>query len=302
MKIKKPGPDDRHKSRQNRKSTRVVIITGLSGSGKTVALRAVEDSDFFCVDNLPVSLISSLITKISVNTKIRNIAIGIDIREKEFLSDINKVLNALRTKHKIEILFLEAEADVLIRRFKETRRPHPLGKNLEEAIKSECNSLAMLKKSADRVIDTSSFSPHQLRKLISSLYFPKSGFKDMALSLTSFGFKYGIPQNIDLLFDVRFLPNPNFIPSLKHLNGKDRPVAEYIFKHPQTKEFMKKIKNLLNFLIPLYVKEGRLYLSVAVGCTGGNHRSPAIIEEMAKSIKKNKMDFIDLNVIHRDMS
>lgn len=286
-------------ARENRKASRVVIITGLSGSGKTVALRAVEDSDFFCVDNLPVSLISSLITKTASNTKIRNIAIGIDIREKEFLSDIERVLNALRTRHKIEILFLEAETDVLIRRFKETRRPHPLGGDIEEAIRSEREILSVLKDNSDRVIDTSSFSPHQLRKLISSLYLPKNSIKDLTVSITSFGFKYGVPQNIDLLFDVRFLPNPNFVSSLKHLSGRNKPVADYIFRHREAKEFIKKIRDLLNFLIPLYIKEGKSYLSIAFGCTGGNHRSPAIVEEIFKSIKKEN---IELNVIHRDMS
>lgn len=299
MKTKKAIPNKKPKARENRKTSRVVIITGLSGSGKTVALRAVEDSDFFCVDNLPVSLISSLISKTYANTKIRNIAIGIDIREKEFLSDIERVLNALRTRHKIEILFLEAETDVLIRRFKETRRPHPLGGDIEEAIRSEREILSALKDNSDRVIDTSSFSPHQLRKLISSLYLPKSSVKDLTVSITSFGFKYGIPQNIDLLFDVRFLPNPNFVSSLKHLNGRNKPVADFIFRHYEAKEFIKKIRDLLSFLIPLYIKEGKTYLSIAFGCTGGNHRSPAIVEEIFKSIKKEN---IELNVIHRDMS
>ncbi|MEC4675868.1 MAG: RNase adapter RapZ [Nitrospirota bacterium] len=281
------------------KASRVVIITGLSGSGKTVALRAVEDAGFFCVDNLPVSLISSLIDNISLNRKLKNIALGVDIREKEFLADTEKVLNALRSKHRLEILFLEAETEVLIRRFKETRRPHPLGGKLEEAIKQEKESLAMLRSNADRVIDTSSFSPHQLRKLIPSIYFPRSGRKDLTIGLVSFGFKYGVPLNTDLLFDVRFLPNPHFIPSLRPLNGKNRRIVNYVFKHAETIEFMTKIEDLLNFLIPLYIKEGKSYLSIAVGCTGGNHRSPAIIERIAKLIKKGN---ITLNIVHRDMS
>ncbi len=299
MKTTKSKAKDRYRFRGKDRTPRVVIITGLSGSGKTVALRAVEDSDFFCVDNLPVSLISSLITKISSNTKIRNIAIGIDIREKEFLYGIDKVLNTLRKRHRIEMLFLETETDVLIRRFKETRRPHPLGGNLEEAIKSERESLYMLKENADRVIDTSSFSPHQLRNHISSLYLSKNNANVMTIILISFGFKYGVPQNIDMLFDARFLPNPNFVPSLKHLTGKDKPVTEYIFKHPESKEFIKKVRDFLNFLIPLYIRESRSYISIAVGCTGGNHRSPAIIEKIVKSIKK---DNFDLKVIHRDIS
>lgn len=289
---KKNGP------RRIEKSARVVIITGLSGSGKTVALRAVEDLNFFSVDNLPVSLIGSLITKVSGDANGRNIAIGIDIREKEFLSGIDAELNSLRKKHRIEVIFLEAETDVVIRRFKETRRPHPLGGDLEEAIRSERESLASLRQNADRIIDTSSFSPHQLRKLISSLYATRGCLKEMTITLTSFGFKYGVPNNVDLLFDVRFLPNPNFVHNLKHLRGTDKPVAEYIFRHPETKEFMKKIRDLLTFLLPLYIREGRSYLSIAVGCTGGNHRSPAIVEAIARSIK---IDTVELNVIHREI-
>jgi len=285
--------------RRGIKSPRVVVITGLSGSGKTVALRAVEDLHFFCVDNLPVSLIGYLVSRISGNSGSRNIAVGIDIREKEFLGNTDRVLGKLRKKHSLEILFLEAETDVLIRRFKETRRPHPLGGDLEKAITAEKERLAVLKQIADRVIDTSSLSPHELRKFISSLYFPKSSVKDLSVTLISFGFKYGVPQNIDLLFDVRFLPNPNFVPSLKHLRGTDRPVSEYVFRHTETREFVRKVKDLLGFLLPLYIREGRSYLSIAVGCTGGNHRSPAIVEKLAKTIKRKD---IDLHVIHRDIS
>jgi RNase adapter protein RapZ len=293
------GPDHRGRKPGEKKSTRVVIITGLSGSGKTVALRAVEDLHFFCVDNLPVSLIGSLISKISGIAVGRNIAIGIDIREKEFLHDIDKVLDALRKKHPVEILFFDAETDVLIRRFKETRRPHPLGGDLEKAIITERERLSILRQSADRIIDTSSFSPHELRKYISSLYLPKDSSKDLSVTLISFGFKFGVPQNIDLLFDVRFLPNPNFVVSLRHLRGTDRPVAEYVFKHTESVQFMKKVEDLLSFLLPLYIREGRSYLSIAVGCTGGNHRSPAIVEQLSKMIKKEN---IDLHVIHRDLS
>jgi len=275
-----------------------VIITGLSGSGKTVALRAIEDLHFFCVDNLPMSLISSLVAKVSSDTAIRNVAIGIDIREKEFLSDVEKSISSLRAKNNLEILFLEAETEVLIRRFKETRRPHPLGGDLEEAIETERSSLAVLRENADRIIDTSSFSPHQLRKLVSTLHHSGDAIKDISITLISFGFKYGAPHNIDLLFDVRFLPNPHFVPSLRELNGTDAAVAEYIFAHDETTEFMKKIKDLLGFLVPLYIREGRSYLAIAVGCTGGNHRSPAIVEELARFLRS---DAVDLSLIHRDM-
>ena len=280
-------------------SPRVLIITGLSGSGKTVALRAVEDLDFFCVDNLPVSLISTLIGKISEQSDTRNIAISVDIREKEFLSEIDRVLHSLRSQYQFEIIFLEAESDVLLRRFKETRRPHPLGGEIQDAVASEQKILAPLKENADRIIDTSSLSPHQLRKLVASIYTTTKVQKDLSVSLLSFGFKYGISQNIDLLFDVRFLPNPHFMPALKDLNGTDRKVADFVLQHAETKKFIRKVTDLLNFLIPFYIKEGKSYLSIAFGCTGGKHRSPAITEEIAKLIRHEN---IDLNVIHRDIS
>lgn len=278
---------------------RVAIITGLSGSGKTVALRAVEDLAFFCVDNLPVSLIGSLVETISQSAPGRDLAIGIDIREKEFLADIHRVLAALRKKHRVGILFLEADTDVLIRRFKETRRPHPLGGDLEEAIRKERESLAELRAEADRVIDTSPLSPHQLRRLITSFYLPEGSSQSMGVTLISFGFKYGAPQNIDLLFDVRFLPNPHFVASLKALTGTNKKVADFVFRHSDTKEFMKKTIDLVRFLLPRYVREGRSYLSIAVGCTGGRHRSPAVVEKLAAALAKEP---VDLKIIHRDIS
>ncbi|MDA8077491.1 MAG: RNase adapter RapZ [Nitrospiraceae bacterium] len=294
-----PPSPDRAGSKAAAGPSRVVIITGLSGSGKTVGLRAVEDLDFFCVDNLPVSLIGSLVAKTARAARGRNIAIGIDIREQEFLSGIHRVLGSLRKKHRVEVLFLDAETDVLIRRFKETRRPHPLGGDLSEAIRKERQSLAGLRREADRVIDTSSLSPHQLRRLITALYLPGGGMRGMGVTLTSFGFKYGAPQNIDLLFDVRFLPNPHFIAGLKLLDGTDKKVADFVFRHADTREFMKKTLDLIRFLLPRYAKEGRSYLAIAVGCTGGRHRSPAIVEKIGAALKKEP---IDLRIIHRDIS
>jgi UPF0042 nucleotide-binding protein len=297
--VKKPIGKVPRRTRGKEKAPRVVIISGLSGSGKTVALRAVEDMNFFCVDNLPVSLIDSLVSRISRHPVDRNIAIGIDIREKEFLPSSDKVLSMLRDRYRLEVLFLEAETQVLIRRFKETRRPHPLGGDLEGAIRAEKLRLEPLRQNADRVIDTSSYSPHQLRSLITSIYASGEGPTDLTVTLISFGFKYGVPQNIDLLFDVRFLPNPYFVPELRNRNGTDRRTAEYVLSDPDTKAFMKKVRDLLTFLLPRYRREGRAYLSIAIGCTGGNHRSPAIIEEIAGLIKKENLG---VNVIHRDMS
>jgi len=285
-------------ARTNSRGSRILIVSGLSGSGKTVALRAVEDAGFYCVDNIPVSLISSLIDKISRQSDSRHIAIGIDIREKEFLGDISAAVALLRKKFPVQILYLEAEREVLIRRFKETRRPHPLGGSLIEAIMTEKKVLSGLKVNADRVIDTSALSPHELRKLVTSLYAPQSGHKDLAVSVISFGFKYGIPQNIDLLFDVRFLPNPHFVPDLRELTGRDKKVADFVFSQPVTKQFMKKVKDLLGFLIPHYIREGKSYLSIAFGCTGGKHRSPAIAEEISRFMAKENLD---QHIIHRDI-
>jgi UPF0042 nucleotide-binding protein len=280
------------------KSPAIVIISGLSGSGKTVALRALEDSGYFCVDNLPIALIDSFISMLSCDRDIKKIGIGVDIREKGFLSEISHVLSNLKKKHHTEIIFLEAENDVLLRRYKETRRPHPLGGNIEKAISIEKKRLSVLRENADRIIDTSSFTPHQLRQSVSSIYHIKKTNNRMALVLISFGFKYGTPQNLDLLFDVRFLPNPNFIPELKPLKGTDSRVARYIFKKPETKEFMLKMKDMMNFLIPLYIKEGKSYLTIGIGCTGGNHRSPAIVEKLQNYLNNYP---VDLKVIHRDM-
>jgi UPF0042 nucleotide-binding protein len=276
----------------------IVIITGLSGSGKTIALRALEDSDFFCVDNLPVALIESFVSIISRDTDIRKIGIGIDIREKGFLSEILGVLKNLRNQYHTEILFLEAEEDVLLRRFKETRRPHPLGGNIEKAIQIEKERLSLLSENADRIIDTSSFTPHQLRQFITSLYKIQKTRTAMTVVLISFGFKFGAPQNADLLFDVRFMPNPNFVPKLKKLKGTDKRVSDFVCKKPEAKLFLEKVKDLMDFLIPLYIKEGKSYLTVGVGCTGGNHRSPAIAEKLKIYLKRHP---IDLHIVHRDL-
>jgi len=287
-----------HASIFKRLNTTIVIITGLSGSGKTVALRALEDSDFFCVDNLPIALIDLFVSIVSKNKELKKIGIGIDIREKGFLSEIGNVLKTLRNKYGTEILFLEAEKDILLRRFKETRRPHPLGGDIEDAIRIEKERLSLLKEEADRIVDTSSYTPHQLRQFVTSLYRGQKGKKLMTVVLISFGFKFGTPQNIDLLFDVRFLPNPNFVPELKALKGTDKKVSDYVLKKQVTKAFLNKMKELIDFLIPLYIREGRSYLTIGIGCTGGNHRSPAIVEKMQGYLKKHP---IDLSIVHRDI-
>ncbi len=263
-----------------------------------MALRALEDSDFFCVDNLPLVLIDSFASSVSRNREIRKIAIGIDIREKGFLSEIADVVKTLRKKYLTEILFLEAETDVLVRRFKETRRPHPLGGNLEESIKVEKETLSPLRDAADRIIDTSSLTPHQLRQTVVSFYGLKTRDKAMTVVLISFGFKFGAPQNVDLLFDARFLPNPNFVPRLKPLKGTDKKVSDFVFKDGTAKTYVAKIQELIDFVLPLYLNEGRPYLTIGIGCTGGHHRSPAIVEKLKGYFKKYP---IDLRVVHRDL-
>jgi UPF0042 nucleotide-binding protein len=277
----------------------IVIITGLSGSGKTVALRALEDSGFYCVDNLPIVLIDSFASITSRNREINKMGIGIDIREKGSLSEISNVLKILRKKYQADVLFLEAEKDVLMRRFRETRRPHPLRGNIDEAIYEEKERLSPLKEVADRVVDTSSFTPHQLRQLITTFYGIQTGKEAMTITIISFGFKFGAPQNIDLLFDARFLPNPNFVPALKPLRGTDRQVSDYVFRNPTTRAYVKKIQGLIDFLVPHYIREGRPYLTIGVGCTGGNHRSPAIAEKVLSYLRKHP---VDLSIIHRDLS
>lgn len=279
----------------------IIIISGLSGSGKTVALRSLEDAGFFCVDNLPVPIINLFVKNLIKKKEIARIGIGVDIREKAFFPKINSVISQLRKEYKTHVVFLEAEKSILIRRYKETRRPHPLysdTEDLEKLINTEKELLMPLRTLSDRIIDTSSYSPHQLRRLITSLYSYAPRSNKLSVTIISFGFKFGIPQNIDLLFDVRFMPNPYFTSELKDLTGLDSKVKKFIFKKKQTQDFLKKLKDILNFLIPLYVKEGRTYLTIGIGCTGGKHRSPAIAEEIKKSIKSLHAD---ANVIHREL-
>ena len=280
----------------------VVIVTGLSGSGKSVALRALEDEGFFCADNLPVTLMESFISTVTANNRTMKIGIGIDIREKEFLPSFDSVLTALRKRCHIEIIFLEADRDALLRRFKETRRPHPLASeevSLEQAIQMESLLLSPLRAEADKVVDTSSYTPHQLRHAIVSLFKAPDSDSDMSITLISFGYKFGIPQNIDLLLDVRFIPNPHFVPALRELKGTDSEVKDFVFESAFTREFIERTTALLDFLIPRYGEEGKAYLTIGFGCTGGRHRSPAIVERMAEHIRRKTG--IEPSVVHRDM-
>ncbi|MDA8326247.1 MAG: RNase adapter RapZ [Nitrospiraceae bacterium] len=279
----------------------IVVITGLSGSGKTLALRALEDSGFFCVDNLPPQLMEEF-TKVAAQKKdVSNIGIGVDIRERGFLSGIDAAIKTLHERHRMMVFFLEAEKDVLIRRFKETRRPHPLhGESIEKSIEAEISALASLRQHADKVIDTTAFTPQQLRQVITS--FIGAGGPVFQIQIMSFGFKFGLPPNADMVFDARFLPNPFFIPELKELSGRDDAVKKFVAGDPLTIDFIKRLENLLAFLIPHYKREGKTSLTICIGCTGGRHRSPVIAELIAANLSARWAGpELPVNVVHRDL-
>jgi UPF0042 nucleotide-binding protein len=276
----------------------LIILTGLSGAGKTVALNALEDNNYFCVDNLPTSLLKTFVHLCNRSPFIPNIAIGADIRERRFSTKFAVDISSLKEHINAEIIFLEADDDVLIRRYKETRRPHPLGyRDLRKALREERKILKPIRDMADRIIDTTTLTPHQLRDTIIKMSSPRKE-KGMSISLISFGYKYGAPSEADLLFDVRFLPNPNFISELKPYDGTTKKIKNFLFNKKETKQFIKKLTSLLDFLLPKYMAEGRSYLTIGIGCTGGRHRSPAIVEEITRYLKSKDLK---VNVVHRDM-
>ncbi len=275
----------------------IVIITGLSGSGKSVALKALEDGGYFCVDNFPLTLLRDFLNLLPPDSDISRIGIGVDVREKDFLKEAKELISLLKKEHLTEIIYLEADPDVIKRRYRETRRPHPLGDDLDGAIEKERQSLHLMRELADRVIDTSSMTPHDLRNWILLNYSRPDDTKPV-VTLLSFGYKYGIPQNIDLLFDVRFLPNPYFVPELSAKDGLQKEVREYVLKSREAEELLTRLGNLLEYLIPQFLKEGRHYITIAVGCTGGRHRSPVIVEELKKTLEKFP---VRLSVIHREI-
>lgn len=280
----------------------IIIITGLSGAGKTVALRSLEDMGFFCVDNLPLSLLDNFLS--NINRAYTKIGVGVDIREGIPSANIYELLRDFKAKYKVKIVFLEADDEVLIRRYKETRRPHPLvflkGElNLQDAISEEKRMLFSIRDASDKIIDTSTYSPHQLRKYIMVNFGSGEGDKGLSILLMSFGFKFGVPENLDMLFDVRFLPNPYFIPELKALNGLDIEVCDFVMKQAATQDFLNLTSNLLDFLLPKYIAEGRSYFVIGIGCTGGKHRSPVIVKEISKHI--DKIYNLKPQIIHRDL-
>ncbi len=278
----------------------LVILTGISGSGKLSALKAFEDLGYYSVDNLPIDLIPSFADLIRQSPEISRAALVVDVREGSQLDRFPLILRKVREMIPTRLLFLEASDDALMRRFSETRRPHPLGRidTIRRSIQSERKLLEPLRNIADVCLDTTNFNVHELRAHINGLFQPENEEKNLLVSTISFGYKNGVPQEADLVFDVRFLPNPHFIPEFRPLTGRDAKVIRYIDRFPETKEFIRKIKDMLLFLLPHYVQEGKSYLSIAFGCTGGQHRSVMIAERVQQLLQD---EGYHVKCIHRDM-
>jgi RNase adapter protein RapZ len=260
----------------------LVVITGLSGSGKGSVLRALEDLGFYSVDNLPVELIPKFAELTHDNPSIRAAALVVDVREGEGLKRFPKVFASIRKSVNARLIFLEADNEAIVRRFSETRRPHPLGtdKSITKSILSERAQLAPIRAMADLTINTSHFTVHQLREFIGERFGSQRDQSQIMIQVTSFGYRNGVPPDSDLVFDVRFLPNPNYIPRFKNLTGQHPSVARYIRSFPQTVEFVQRISDLLIYLLPHYIQEGKSYLTIAFGCTGGQHRSVMMAEQI----------------------
>ncbi|MGA9110494.1 MAG: RNase adapter RapZ [Smithella sp.] len=284
------------------KNLRVVIISGLSGSGKSTALRALEDIGFFCVDNLPVILLPKFLSITAVSSpEIKQVALVMDLRERSFLDKYKRIFAGLKEKgYKIEILFLESGDESLMHRFNETRRIHPLSERgmIMEGILLEREKLSSLKKMADKIIDTTSINVHQLKDTVQRHFSPSARNKKMVINVTSFGYRYGLPADADLVFDVRFLPNPYFVEKLKNYDGNNIDVRNYVLQNKESMEFLEKISDLMNLLIPLYEKEGKVRLNIAMGCTGGKHRSVVIANKISSFF--SSMKYI-VNLNHRDI-
>ena len=284
----------------SRPRTELVVITGLSGSGKASVLKAFEDLGFYCVDNLPVELIPRFAELVKNSTEIDRAALVVDIREGTGLGRLPRYLQKLKKELHTAILFLEAGDEVILRRYSETRRPHPLGgsrETVKAALADERRRLARVRAAADLVIDTSKFNVHELRAHVMDRFRREATDRTILVSCISFGYKQGVPQEADLVFDVRFLPNPHFVPEFRPFSGRHPKVAKYIRSFPQTQEFISRISDLLVYLLPHYVREGKSYLTIAFGCTGGQHRSVMITEEVSKRLRKAGYN---VKVVHRD--
>ncbi len=284
---------------------RFVIVTGMSGGGKRTALKMLEDMGFFCVDNLPIPLLEKFVELIAMpNKEISKVALGLDVRTDQSFSDAENSLEKLKQiGYKYEILFMEASDNVLIKRYKESRRMHPLssyeGGRVEDGIHKERAVLADMRRRADYVIDTSNLLTRELKVELDRIFLKNEEYNSLMVNVMSFGFKNGIPSDADLVFDVRFLPNPFYIDELKHSTGNDKPVQDYVMSFPEAETFLNKLTDMLLFLIPNYVKEGKYQLVVGIGCTGGKHRSVTLANELYKRLK-NKGNY-GLTIQHRDV-
>jgi UPF0042 nucleotide-binding protein len=279
----------------------LVVVTGLSGSGKSTAIHVLEDLGFYCIDNLPVALIPRVVELWeSSQEEVRRVALGVDARERHFLDQVPTVFAELRTRGvALEVLYLEASDDVLLRRFSETRRPHPAadGGSAVDGIRREREKLGALREASDRIIDTSGLTVHELRAALRDLI-ERTDTGVMTVALLSFGYKHGLPTDADLVLDCRFLPNPFFVEELRHQIGTDQAVADYVLGRDETREFLQRITALLDFTLPRYQREGKSYLTIALGCTGGRHRSIALVEELRRLLDARGYRVL---VRHRDV-
>lgn len=279
-----------------------VIVTGLSGAGKSQALKCLEDLGFFCVDNLPTTLIPKF-AEVCIESKgrLKRVALGIDIRERGFLNRLFDQLAFLKKNDfSCEILFLEARAEVLLNRYSETRRAHPLSKHksLPAALQGERRKMTKLRRAADYIVDTSDLNIHELKQRLIKIFSITGDSRPLSVNVMSFGHRYGVPAEVDMVFDVRFLPNPNYVPRLKTNTGNHKQVVEYVMRAPGSKEFFDKLVDMMDFLLPRFKKEGKSYLTVAFGCTGGRHRSVVLANLLGKHLEK---EGFDTSVSHRDI-
>ena len=281
--------------------TRLVVVTGLSGSGRSATLKAFEDMGFYCVDNLPLILLSAFVEFAQRSEEAFQSVIGIDIREKGFPDLFPALYGDLKSQGcVIELLFLDASDQTIVRRFSETRRPHPLARGttpLLDGIRMERAALAEVKKLADWIIDTSDYTVHDLRQTVERHYAAGDAGRTMVITLLTFGYKFGVPYDLDLLFDLRFLPNPHFVPELRPYTGEDPRVREYIMAQPDSVEFLSRLQGFIEYLLPRYRSEGKSYLTIGFGCTGGRHRSVAVALMIAEWLKQSGYDVI---IKHRD--
>ncbi len=296
-----PAKTARTRKVEHRDGSELVIITGMSGSGKASALKAFEDLGYYCVDNLPVDLIPRFAELALQSGETPRTALVVDVREVSQLERLPAILKSIKQMIPTRVIFLEASDASLLRRFSETRRPHPLGTDstVKDSLTAERRHLRSLRALADMVIDTSKFNVHELRAHLTDRFKQHSGGNQSILvSCVSFGYRHGVPDDADLVFDVRFLPNPHFVPEFRPLTGRHPRVAKYIRSFPQTPEFINRISDLLVYLLPHYVREGKSYLTISFGCTGGQHRSVMIAEDVGKRLRKATYK---VKVTHRDM-